>query len=323
MNRPPCQFQKKKLDNYQNQNVISFAQYSMSPSKVYAIMSLLVALTLTGRASGQSSSNSAVVTPALHAQPKDASAVLTKLPALPGGIRTVMGGRIFDVDPVLDQFALAIPGGKIITVRYDERTHLFQNGARASVLDLRPAVHASVETTLDGSRIFAVSIHVLSSVPDGDLQGQIIHYNATTGEMDLQSVISEKPIVLHVPAGTPIVPAGQLSSSGTVHAGTWQLTKGSLVNVEFMPNGSGKVVATRVEILADIGASFVFSGRVVYFNLQAGRMLILDRENNRTYDVYFQSAQLPASHHLHDGVGVKVIARFNGRHYIARSIAIE
>ena len=93
------------------------------------------------------------------------------MPPLPSGKSTILGGAIRDVDPVLDRFTLRIVGEKPIKILFDERTQIFQDGKKVPLRDLKPADHASVQTILDGTNVFALSVHVLSKSPEGDYQG--------------------------------------------------------------------------------------------------------------------------------------------------------
>src|SRR5579863_1204224 len=85
---------------------------------------------------------------------------LSAIPPLPSGKSTILGGAIHDVDPVLDRFSLRIVGEKPITILFDERTQVFLDGKKIPLLDLRPASHASVQTILDGTSVFALSVHI-------------------------------------------------------------------------------------------------------------------------------------------------------------------
>src|SRR6185503_4871637 len=107
------------------------------------------------------------LTPATHLKS------VTSIPSLPKGTSTILGGSIRDIDPVLDRFTLHIVGEKPMKILYDQRTQLFVDGKRISLNQLRPAEHASVQTTLDGTDVFAISVHILSQLQQGDYSGQV------------------------------------------------------------------------------------------------------------------------------------------------------
>src|SRR6266849_5987302 len=86
---------------------------------------------------------------------------LPALPAMPRGNSTVIGGSIRQVDGVRDQLTLNIFGGHAMKVLFDERTQVYRDGQKTSLRDLRAGDHVSVETMLDGTTVFARSIHML------------------------------------------------------------------------------------------------------------------------------------------------------------------
>src|SRR5579863_4210552 len=103
------------------------------------------------------------------------------VPPLPRGKTTIFGGKIRSIDPVRDQLTLDVFGERPMRILFDERTAVFQDGKRIPLRNFGPAAHASVETTLDGTKLFAVSVHVLSETPDGQYQGRVLGYNSSTG----------------------------------------------------------------------------------------------------------------------------------------------
>lgn len=244
------------------------------------------------------------------------------LPPVPPGKKTVLGGAIRDVDPVRDQFKLVPVGGHPIVILYDARTRFYRNGVQISDLDLRPEEHASVETTLDGTNIFAVSVHALTHLPGGVCRGQVLSYDATTGRLKVNSSLSSRPIEMHVPQGTPEEMVGQEATSALSPAHP-TLAAGDLVEVEFRPGSKGTAVATHVSILATPGHRFVFAGKLVMLDMNKGAMTILNSADHRNYDVIFYPAQFPDSAKLREGRRVRVTTRFDGVSYVADGITIE
>ncbi len=243
------------------------------------------------------------------------------LPPPPKGRSTVEGGVIRSVDPVRDQMVLSVYGTKPMKILYDERTQVYRDGVRAPLSDLHAQDHASVQTVLDGTKIFAVSIHMLSKAPQGESQGQVQSYNSGSGTLALTAALSGQPITLHVPAGTPIVGVGQFIVSSP-SAGLQDLVKGTLVSVQFDSSNNGRGVARQISILATPGSSFVFTGNVVSLNLAANRLVLLDPKDDQTYSIVFDKNRFPMSRDLHVGTHVTVTTNFDGTHYVATSAKI-
>ena len=101
--------------------------------------------------------------------------------ALPEGKSTEIGGTITDVDPVADRLNLKVFGGRSMKILFDERTQVYRDGVKTSLRDLHANDHASVETMLDGTAVFARSVHILSHSPQGECQGQVTSYDPGTG----------------------------------------------------------------------------------------------------------------------------------------------
>jgi hypothetical protein len=261
----------------------------------------------------QNSAQNADIQPAPTAQ---AAAARAALPAPPKGRSTVEGGLIRSVDPVRDQLVLSVYGTKPMKILYDERTLVYRDGVKTSVSDLRAKDHASVQTVLDGTKIFAVSIHMLSKAPEGEAQGQVQSYDAGTGQLTVSAALSGQAITLHVPPGTSIVGVGQLTVSSP-SAGLQDLVKGTLLSVQFDSSNNGRGVARQISILATPGSSFVFTGNVVSLDLAANRLVLLDPKDDQTYSIVFDRSRFSMSHDLHVGSHVTVKTTFDGSHYVA------
>jgi hypothetical protein len=245
---------------------------------------------------------------------------LPGMPPAPGGKSTIMGGEIRNVDPLRDQFSLNVFGQKPINILYDERTRVYRDGKPIPLLQLTPTDHASVQTTLDGTKVFALSIHILSQSPEGECQGRVLSFSPPSGQLAVDSALTHEPIKLLVPPGTPVVRVGQGTfTSGT--AGSGDLVGGAIATVKFAPDGKGRDVASRIEILAVPGSAFVFAGSVLSLDLHTGSMVVVDPRDGNSYLIYFDSARLPESQNLHAGQQVRVSATYNGEHYVASEIA--
>lgn len=237
------------------------------------------------------------------------------LPPPPPGKSSVIGGEIRKVDPVRDEITLRLFGSNDkMKVFYDERTQIYRNGQRIGVLDLKPASHASVETTLDGTKVFALRIHMLSTVPEGECQGQVESFNASSRDLVVISSLSHQPVRISIPLDTPIVRVGQkeFASGGS---GIGDLMRGSLVNITFQPGEGGRGTATHINVLATPGSAFTFNGQISLLDFSSGRLVIIDPRDSQTYDFHFDPYRLHNAHELHEGESVSVTAEFDGERY--------
>jgi Domain of unknown function (DUF5666) len=245
------------------------------------------------------------------------------LPPDPAGPSTVIGGLLRNVDPVRDQITLRVYGSsQTMKILYDERTQVYRNGQRISVLDLKPEDHASIETALDGDNIFALRIHMLSEQPSGECDGQVLSYNERSGELLVASALSPQSIRIRIPAGTPVVRIGQTDFTAS-QRGIDDLMRGSLVDVKFQPGQGGVGVASRVEVLATPGSTFVFRGDVSYLDVPGGQLVIVDPRDNQSYRFAFSAELLAGVRQLREGSHVRVTAGFDGTRYRAAQVTIE
>lgn len=260
--------------------------------------------------------------PAAASAPDAGSLRGNDLMALPPGKSTVIGGTIASVDPVTDELMLKVFGGRRMKILYDERTQVYRDGAKSSLRDLHANEHASVETMLDGTAIFARSIHMLSQSPEGECQGQVVGYDPGSGVLTVNSSLSHDSIKLQLPPGVSIVREGQAASSGG-RAGAAALVPGTLITASFQSDNKGQGVASRVSILAAPGDELSFSGNISFLDLHAHQFVVVDEGNNQDYKISFDPSAFPVSKDLHEGTHVKVTAEFDGSRYAARTIAIQ
>jgi hypothetical protein len=259
----------------------------------------------------------------LHAaNPQLNASFLPPLPLAPAGRTTVIGGVIRSIDPVLDQMTLGVYGsGRPMKILFDERTKFYRDGVATPLDSMRPNDHASVETLLDGDNVFAVSVHMLSTSPQGDCQGQVLAFDPRNGEVTVRNTLSGAPIKLRVEPSTTIARMGQPAFASSV-TGTSDLMRGALISVKFHSDNRGDGIASAISILATPGSGFYFAGNVTYLDLHAGTMSITDPRDQRSYTIAFNPALFPASRSLRLGSRVGVNAAFNGSQYVASKLDV-
>ena len=247
-----------------------------------------------------------------------ASAVI---PPLPGGRSTILGGAIRDVDPVLDRFTLHIVGEKPMRILYDERTQVFVDGKKIPLRELKPCEHASIQTTLDGSAVFALSVHILSQLQAGEYRGEVLSYDPGSGNLELVSGEGGQPIRVRVSSETKFDRKGQGTfTSG--QSGASDLQRGALVSLQFEPDGKGRGEATQITFLATPGSQFVFGGNLIGLDIHTGTMVVLDPQDNHSYQIAFNPASIPSIQNVHPGQRVRVTAEYDGTRYVAQNVTV-
>lgn len=278
---------------------------------IVGAVALMQAPALYAQSSFQPSANSGV-----------RSAESVDIPRLPRGKTTIFGGAIRSFDPVRDQFTLNVVGQRPMRILFDERTRVFRDGAKIGLRELGPEQHASVETTLDGDQVFAVSIHILSTFGDGQYDGRVMSYNPSTGALLIDASASREPFKVIVSANTHFSRTGQ-SDFTSIASGPSDLELGSMVSIKFQARTPGQAVANAITVLAIPGSSFSFSGNIVSIDLHSGSMILIDPRDQRSYQISFNPALFPEGHSLHPGNHVLVTAAYNGTGFVASAIAAD
>ena len=263
----------------------------------------------------ESIDSNAVTPNPLRPAPVSTPPSLPGVPPLPAGKTTLLGGTIGKVDHIRDRLILDLFGGGQYAVLFDERTQVLRQAGRASVDDLKNGERVYVDTTLDGTDIFARTVRVSDVVPTGQSSGQVVRFEPEKGELILRDALSPEPVKMQVNSDTTIQ-RGEQRATGS------DLRPGTLVTLDFMPGFGGTPKVGRISILASPGAMFVFSGHIQDMDLHRGLLLLVDPRDNQSYEVSVSPSVQRLLRDLRPGMDVTVQANFDGRRYEARNITI-
>jgi hypothetical protein len=233
----------------------------------------------------------------------------------PKGKTSLIGGTIRSIDSVRDQLSLQIFGGGKTTLLFDDRTRVYRDGEAASLRDLQPGARLYADTALAGKDIFAKNLRIVSEKRSGRGNGQVVAFEAASGELLLRDELSPEPVKLHLASDAAVSCKDRACAAG-------DLRPGALVSVVFHPGDEGSPVVSQVSILATPGAEFSFSGRVVKIDLHANLLVIVDPRDQKTYEINVQPG-MAQIHELHEGSDASLVTSFDGTHYTARAITIH
>jgi hypothetical protein len=247
----------------------------------------------------------------------DPASLLPDLPKLPNSKASLIGGTVGRLDRVRDQITVQVFGGGKMKISFDPRTHIYHDGAEASLADLHQGDRVYVETILDGSSIFARAIRLKTSTSAGESQGIITNYSADKGELQLRDALSPLTIKIRVTPQTRI-------HEGDHSASAAKLAPGTLVAVKFGANKNkdGGEVASEVSVLASPGDSFTFAGQVTAIDLRLGLMVLTSSTDHKTYEIYLDPS-VTIDDSVRPSVDVTVLTRFQENRYVARSITVN
>ena len=162
-------------------------------------------------------------------------------------------------------------------------------------------------------------MHILSQLQQGAYRGEVMSYNPSTGDLDLVGGHGGGSIRFRVSNDATFARKGQGSFVAS-QSGPSDLQKGTLVSIEFEPDGNGRGTITKVTVLATPGSQFVFSGNLTALDMHTGSMVLIDPTNNQSYQIEFNSSSLASMPDVRPGQRVRVAAEYDGTRYLAHNV---
>lgn len=235
---------------------------------------------------------------------------------VPRTTTTMVGGTIAGIDRLRNRMTVHVFGGGRWSVNFDERTHIFHNGAETTQLALKKGERVYVDTQLDNNRhdIFARNIRVGVTAPPADADGQIIAVDFKHNELTLRDTINSVPVRFAVDPETRI-------SNGQTPAAFKDVRPGTLVHVRFSAASPNRGLAREVNIVAAPGSTFTFAGHVTFLDLHRGLLAVQNSTDDKNYEIRFSPANIDRSN-LAVGTEVLVVATFESSHYSAQSVRV-
>jgi hypothetical protein len=251
--------------------------------------------------------------PGARSTTTDGSDPLFEPPALPKGSVSLIGGVVRSIDRVKNRINVQPFNGKSMSVRFDERTHIYRDGVETTQLGIRKGDRIYVDTMLDRSFVLARNVHVVTELQPADARGQLVQFNDRTNTMVVQDDLSRQPVRFHVDGTTQIKKAGAAGSMS-------DLAPGALIAVRFAPDRGNRGVAREVTIYATPGATYTFAGEITHLNLATGTLAIHNLSDDKSYAIEFDPVM--SSGNLQLGAQATIQAQFTGRNYKAAQIQV-
>jgi hypothetical protein len=238
-------------------------------------------------------------------------------PPLPKGKPTLIGGIATRVDHVRNRLTVTPFGkGQKVNLFVDERTHIYRNGTETTVLGIHKGDRVYVDTMLDGSRVFAKNVRVLTDMGMAEVRGQVMGRDPDRGTISVRDQLSARPVTFTVNGATKYT-----SMKGEASAADVQV--GSLIDVQFYPDRGNRDLAQEITVFAKPGDNYVFSGVVTSVDMRTNTVAVSNRSDEQTYDLHFDPAQLNEPRALKVGSEVTARAVFDGKQYKTSNLRIE
>jgi len=239
-------------------------------------------------------------------------------PPLPGGLTTLVGGTVSGVDHIRNRMTMVVFGGGHWKIGFDERTHIFRNGAETTQLAIKKGERVYVDTMLDkkNHEIFARNIRLGVAALPANADGQIVDIDLKHQRVTLRDQIDSVPVHFSIDNQTKF-------NHGSNSASLGELKPGALVHVKFSPESPNRGLAREISIIAAPGSQFTYVGKITHLDLRKGVMAIQNVIDDKNYEVNFNPNQLKdVRDQLAVGTDVRIVAVFEGTRYTAQSIIV-
>jgi hypothetical protein len=236
---------------------------------------------------------------------------------IPKGHVTLVGGTATKVDRLRNRVTLQpFGGGKKMTVRFDERSHIYRDGRETTVTGIKQGDRVYADTMLLGPVIFARNIRVLTISGPAEARGQVTQYDQRSGRVTLVDDLTRQPVQF------TISPETVFKGQGNAQASAQDILPGSLLDVQFSPGHGRSGEAREIAVLARPGANYVFAGRVTNLDLRSGTISVDNQTDSKNYDLRFDPARIEQREQLRIGAEVTVRATYDGHVYKASDVTV-
>jgi hypothetical protein len=234
---------------------------------------------------------------------------LFDLPPLKRDRASLIGGTLENIDWLRGRFILRPFGGGRLTVVFDPRTQFVRDGKTGSARDMHHRDQVYVETVLDGTAVFAKTIHVFTGGALGASIGQVVAYDPSRGALSIRDRLASRPIQFQVTSKTIVTGAS--------------ISPGALVQISFQ-GGKGPAIVSEILVLAAPGSVFTFAGRITFLDFASHELVVANTSDDNRYEIQFNPAAVEAAakERLQEGASVTIAARFNGQRYVAESVTV-
>jgi hypothetical protein len=242
--------------------------------------------------------------------PNQASDQIFDLPPLKPGPASLMGGALESIDRVRDRLVLRPYGQGRLTIAFDPRTRFLRGEQTVRAQDMRPGDRVYVETVLNGTTVFAKTVHLPADTALGAVNGQVTEYDAAQGNLSVRDELSSGAARFRVTSKT-VITGGDVAP-------------GALVQLSFLP-GEAPPVVREIRVVVAPGAVFNFSGRITFLDLSAQALVLASATDGNRYELQINPAALEGESmaNLREGASVNISARFNGKGYVAEKVTVS
>jgi hypothetical protein len=235
-------------------------------------------------------------------------------PPLPKSRIALVGGTVREIDSIRNRMKVQLFGGGKMNVIFDSRTKVSSNGNDFSPSKIRKGDRVYLDTQDVQGKVFARQIQVNTKTEPTEIRGQVVDFNAQTGEMHIFDAVSSSEVPVMVTPQTVIRArsgAGQRS----------QLQPGAFVAARFDPARGAKNLGREIQIIVAPGESFRFLGTVRNLDLRSGYLSVENKADDTLYELRAAVDDL-RNNDVAIGADIDLSAEFDGRDYVVRTMRV-
>jgi hypothetical protein len=234
---------------------------------------------------------------------------------LPNSPMSLIGGTVKKVDAIRNRVMIQpFGGGPEAAVLFDDRSHIYRNGAATTVLGIHRGDRVYVDTMSLEHKVFARTIRVETATGPVEAHGQVVHFNPSNHEVQMRESLTSQVVSFSISERTALHKKNGVAT-------TADFVPGTLIEAVFAPGRKGGI-ANDVNILAVPGSSYVFVGRITNVDVRRGLLAIENESDQRNYELRYNAALVPEHDRLRVGAKVATHASFDGKSYLVDSISI-
>ena len=223
---------------------------------------------------------------------------------------SLVRGVLMRVDPIYERLIIRTFGGGDIRIAFDGQTKFVSQNSAARLTSIPPGSVVSVDTVVENGKLFAKSVRTGPSSNSAELNGQVVDYDPGKSQLTLRDPLSSRDIPLRIASGVTVMNRGKQISAQA-------LAPGMLVRVSL---SAPQNVASKIEILAERGNSYVFAGRILSVDLRSHVLALSNDTDQSLRELSFGALDDKSLELLHEGADVTIQAEFDGDRYNVRMV---
>jgi hypothetical protein len=234
---------------------------------------------------------------------------------LPDSPLSLIGGTVKKVDAIRNRVVIQpFGGGPQASVLFDERSHLYRNGAATTVLGIHRGDRIYVDTMTLEHKVFARTVRAETYTGPVEAHGQVVHFNPSGQVVQMRESLTAQMVTFSISDRTALHKKNGVAT-------TADFVPGTLIEAIFAPGRKGGI-ADDVNILAVPGTSYVFVGRITNVDVKRGMLAIENESDQKNYELRYDAARIPDHDRLRVGAKVRTQANFDGKIYLVEAISI-